>query len=119
MRGNTVAPDATRTPINDDSDNVIGRMTENLPAGRACTLDDIAATVAWLASDQAVYVHGATIAVDGGIIDSSGLNRQPSACIWLDGRANRPTSSHRFSFQWSYGIRSSGQEGCRCAPSIE
>jgi NAD(P)-dependent dehydrogenase (short-subunit alcohol dehydrogenase family) len=42
-------------------------MTENLPAGRAGTPDDIAAAVAWLASDQAAYVHGATIAVDGGI----------------------------------------------------
>ncbi|GAA2689542.1 SDR family oxidoreductase [Streptomyces lunalinharesii] len=67
VRVNTVAPGATRTPINDDSAGVIRRMTENLPAGRAGTPDDIAAAVAWLASDQAAYVHGATIAVDGGI----------------------------------------------------
>ncbi|KIZ16382.1 SDR family NAD(P)-dependent oxidoreductase [Streptomyces natalensis] len=67
VRVNTVAPGATRTPINDDSDDVIRRMTENLPAGRAGTPDDIAAAVAWLASDQAAYVYGATIAVDGGI----------------------------------------------------
>ncbi|MFK0294713.1 SDR family NAD(P)-dependent oxidoreductase [Streptomyces sp. NPDC090442] len=67
VRVNTVAPGATRTPINDGSADVIRRMTENLPAGRAGTPDDIAAAVAWLASDQAAYVHGATIAVDGGI----------------------------------------------------
>ena len=67
VRVNTVAPGATRTPINDDSKDIIRRMTENLPAGRAGTPDDIAAAVAWLASDQAAYVHGATIAVDGGI----------------------------------------------------
>lgn len=67
VRVNTVAPGATRTPINDGSEDVIRRMTENLPAGRAGTPADIAAAVAWLASDQAAYVHGATIAVDGGI----------------------------------------------------
>lgn len=67
VRVNTVAPGATRTPINDGSSDVIRQMTEHLPAGRAGTPDDIAAAVAWLASDQAAYVHGATIAVDGGI----------------------------------------------------
>ncbi|WP_189155762.1 SDR family NAD(P)-dependent oxidoreductase [Lentzea pudingi] len=67
VRVNIVAPGATRTPINDGSDDVIRRMTENLPAGRAGLPADIAAAIAWLASDQAAYVHGATIAVDGGI----------------------------------------------------
>lgn len=67
VRVNTVAPGATRTPINDDSRDIIRRITENLPAGRAGTPDDIADVVAWLASDQAAYVTGATIAVDGGI----------------------------------------------------
>ncbi|WP_420040355.1 SDR family NAD(P)-dependent oxidoreductase [Gordonia sp. MP11Mi] len=67
VRVNTVAPGATRTPINDDSDDVVRRITQNLPAGRPGTPDDIASAVAWLASDQAAYVHGATIAVDGGI----------------------------------------------------
>ncbi|WP_134768031.1 SDR family oxidoreductase [Nocardioides sp. 1609] len=67
IRVNTVSPGATRTPINDDSDAVVVQMTAGTPAGRPGTPDDVAAAVAWVVSDQAAYVHGATIAVDGGI----------------------------------------------------
>ncbi|WP_081655375.1 SDR family oxidoreductase [Amycolatopsis orientalis] len=35
VRVNTVAPGATRTPINDGSADVIRRITDDLPAGRA------------------------------------------------------------------------------------
>lgn len=64
---NTVSPGATRTPINGDASDVITQMTAGIPAGRPGTPDEIAAAVAWLLSDQAKYVHGAEIAVDGGI----------------------------------------------------
>jgi NAD(P)-dependent dehydrogenase (short-subunit alcohol dehydrogenase family) len=69
VRVNTVSPGATRTPINDsDSDSeVIAQMTAGTPAGRPGTPDEIAAAVTWLLSDQAGYVHGAEIPVDGGI----------------------------------------------------
>lgn len=67
VRVNTVSPGATRTPINDDSDAVVVQMTAGTPAGRPGTPDDVAAAVAWVVSDDAAYVHGATIAVDGGI----------------------------------------------------
>ena len=67
VRVNTVSPGATRTPINDGADDVIAQMTAGTPAGRPGTPDDIAAAVAWVVSDQAAYLHGATIAVDGGI----------------------------------------------------
>jgi 3-oxoacyl-[acyl-carrier protein] reductase len=42
-------------------------MTAGLPAGRRGTPEEIAAAVSWLLSDQAGYVHGAEILIDGGI----------------------------------------------------
>ena len=67
VRVNTVSPGATRTPVNADADEVVARMTAGTPAGRPGTPDEVAAAVAWVVSPQAAYVHGATIAVDGGI----------------------------------------------------
>ncbi len=67
VRVNTVSPGATRTPINEDSGDVITQMTANIPARRPGTPDEIAAAVVWLLSGQANYLHGAEIPVDGGI----------------------------------------------------
>ncbi|GAB3686148.1 SDR family NAD(P)-dependent oxidoreductase [Angustibacter aerolatus] len=67
VRVNAVSPGATRTPINDDASDVVVRMTAGTPAGRPGTPDEVAAAVAWLLSDDARYVHGAELAVDGGI----------------------------------------------------
>jgi 3-oxoacyl-[acyl-carrier protein] reductase len=67
VRVNTVSPGATRTPINTDDSDVITQMTAGTPAGRPGTPEEIADAVAWVLSDQARYVHGAEIAVDGGI----------------------------------------------------
>ena len=67
VRVNTVAPGATRTPINAGDDDVIARMTAGTPAGRPGTPDEVAAAITWLVSDEAGYVHGALIPVDGGI----------------------------------------------------
>ncbi len=67
VRVNTVSPGATRTPINASDGDVIAAMTAGIPAGRPGTPDEVAAAVVWLLSDQAAYVHGAELAVDGGI----------------------------------------------------
>ncbi len=67
VRVNTVSPGATRTPINAADDDVIARMTAGIPAGRPGTPREVAAAVAWLLSDHASYIHGAELAVDGGI----------------------------------------------------
>jgi NAD(P)-dependent dehydrogenase (short-subunit alcohol dehydrogenase family) len=67
IRVNTIAPGATRTPVNAGSDDVVTQMTAGTPAGRPGTPDEIAAAVAWVVSDEAAYVHGAVIPVDGGI----------------------------------------------------
>ncbi|MCI4066257.1 SDR family oxidoreductase [Micromonospora sp. R77] len=67
VRVNTVSPGATRTPINAADGDVIAQMTAGTPAGRPGTPEEIADAVAWLLSDHAGYLHGAEIAVDGGI----------------------------------------------------
>ncbi len=67
VRVNTVSPGATRTPVNDDADEVVARMTAGTPAGRPGTPEEVAAAVSWVVSDSAGYLHGAEIAIDGGI----------------------------------------------------
>lgn len=43
------------------------RYRESIPAGRFGRVDEIAATAAWLAGDEAGYISGAVIPVDGGL----------------------------------------------------
>ena len=65
-----VAPGAIATPINKDvlEDDVKRRAVEaEIPWGRFGQPEEIAAAVAWLASDEAQYVTGTTLFVDGGM----------------------------------------------------
>ena len=38
-----------------------------IPLGRYADVDEVAAVVRWLASDEAAYITGAVIPVDGGL----------------------------------------------------
>ena len=40
---------------------------KNIPAGRFATPGEVAGVVAWLAGDDAAYISGAVIPVDGGL----------------------------------------------------
>ncbi|WP_322409827.1 SDR family NAD(P)-dependent oxidoreductase [Microbacterium invictum] len=68
VRVNAVAPGATLTPGNADAVAILDAMTAGAPAGKPGRPVDIAFAVRYLASDEAAYVHGATIDVDGGIV---------------------------------------------------
>ncbi|MGL3198237.1 MULTISPECIES: SDR family NAD(P)-dependent oxidoreductase [Curtobacterium] len=63
----TVAPGATATPGNADSADVLAAMTQGTPAGVPVQPIDIARAVRWAVSDEAAFLHGGTIDVDGGI----------------------------------------------------
>jgi glucose 1-dehydrogenase len=62
----SVAPGATRTPINEDMAEDEESL-EQIPLGRWAEPVEIARAVAWLASEQAGYVVGTTLYVDGGM----------------------------------------------------
>ncbi len=67
VRVNTVAPGVTLTPGNAESETVLHAMAMATPAGSVITPADIAAAVAFIASDDAARIHGITLHVDGGI----------------------------------------------------
>jgi glucose 1-dehydrogenase len=70
IRVNGVGPGATITPINRawTDDPVKAEMvTSHIPLGRAGTADEMAGVCAFLASDDAAYITGQTIFVDGGL----------------------------------------------------
>ena len=68
---NNVAPGAIATPINTSllADRPkLDALIHNIPLGRLGTPDDVAGMVAFLASDEAAYITGATFVVDGGLM---------------------------------------------------
>lgn len=70
IRVNNVSPGAIKTPINEhewkDKEG-LKKMMAQIPYGRIGDPEDIAKTVRWLASDEADYITGTTIYVDGGM----------------------------------------------------
>ncbi|WP_067650412.1 SDR family NAD(P)-dependent oxidoreductase [Nocardia harenae] len=72
---NTVCPGPTDTPAlrkfannsGQDADKVLGGMTRAVPMKRLASPADVAAAVAFFASDEAGYVTGQTLSVSGGL----------------------------------------------------
>jgi glucose 1-dehydrogenase len=66
----SVAPGAIATPINEQvlaDPEARAAVEKEIPLGRWGQVKDIARAVAWAASEQADYVVGATLLVDGGM----------------------------------------------------
>lgn len=69
IRVNAVAPGFIATDmVRAMPEKVLQAMVARTPLGRAGTPEDVANTYAWLASDQASFIHGAIISVDGGVV---------------------------------------------------
>jgi NAD(P)-dependent dehydrogenase (short-subunit alcohol dehydrogenase family) len=69
IRVNAILPGYTRTPgvqALDDSSRSDAALLERIPLGRAASAADIAAPALFLASDEACYIAGASLVVDGG-----------------------------------------------------
>jgi len=65
---NAVAPGFIETDMTAVlADDVIARYQASIPAGRLGRTDEVAAAVSFLASEQAGYISGAVIPVDGGL----------------------------------------------------
>ncbi|PKZ66084.1 2-hydroxycyclohexanecarboxyl-CoA dehydrogenase [Gordonia terrae] len=75
VTANSVCPGPTDTPAlrkfadnsGQDADKVLGGMTKAVPMKRLATPADIAAAVAFFASDEAGYITGQTLSVSGGL----------------------------------------------------
>jgi meso-butanediol dehydrogenase/(S,S)-butanediol dehydrogenase/diacetyl reductase len=75
VRINAVAPSLTSTEATaelEKSEALMAAFAERLPLGRAATPDDIAGVIAFLASDDAAFINGVVLPVDGGLGASNG-----------------------------------------------
>jgi glucose 1-dehydrogenase len=70
IRVNSIAPGAIRTSINRDAwetADARDQLLKLIPYGRIGVPEDIGRAAAWLASDDADYMTGQTMFVDGGM----------------------------------------------------
>ena len=69
ITANCIAPGYVATDMtNKLGDEVRQSLNEKIPLGRIGQVEDIAYAVAFLASDEAEYITGQTLAVDGGMV---------------------------------------------------
>jgi glucose 1-dehydrogenase len=71
IRVNSIGPGAIRTPINHaawQTPEAYNQLLKLIPAKRIGEAEDVGKAAAWLASDDAEYVNGITLFVDGGML---------------------------------------------------
>ena len=61
---------------------MLGAFRDRLPIGRAARPEEVASVIAFLASDDAAFVNGVLLPVDGGL---SAPNGQPNFLTLLGG----------------------------------
>lgn len=69
IRCNSIHPGPVRTPMTESTysdPEMLARRLRDMPLGRLGTSEDIAYGVLYLASDEAAYVTGAELVIDGG-----------------------------------------------------
>ncbi|MEI8610672.1 dehydrogenase [Enterovibrio norvegicus] len=72
IRVNAIAPGVTWTPRWEQAQSEMGDELKNtvasqVPNGRFATVEEIANAIAWLSSEQANYIVGHTLVMDGGL----------------------------------------------------
>jgi 3-oxoacyl-[acyl-carrier protein] reductase len=68
ITANCVAPGFVKTPMTDVlSDEIKAALLTRIPLGRLSSPDDVAAAVVYLASEEAGYITGQTLHVNGGM----------------------------------------------------
>lgn len=72
VTANTVAPGRIKTPLSDvsgagSSQNLHEEFSKSVPLGRVGTSDELAAAISFLASNDASFITGAVLDVNGGI----------------------------------------------------
>ncbi len=75
IRVNAINPTVTRSDMVDgimSNDELMKAFMRHVPLGRIGEPEDIAAAAAFLASDDASFITGVNLAVDGGVSSSSG-----------------------------------------------
>jgi len=72
IRVNAVCPAAVRTPALDwyfkANPPIEQALIESNPSKRIGTVDEVAAAVVWLCSDEASFITGHALAIDGGVL---------------------------------------------------
>lgn len=69
LRVNAVCPAVIETPMAErafDTDEKRNLAIDFHPVGRFGTVDEVVSTICWLASDEASFITGSAVAVDGG-----------------------------------------------------
>jgi meso-butanediol dehydrogenase / (S,S)-butanediol dehydrogenase / diacetyl reductase len=81
VRFNLIAPGTIRTRVWDRQPESLQQLSQLYPLGRVGQPEDVASAVAFLASDDAGWITGAVLPVDGGILASGpfGAFRLPSS----------------------------------------
>jgi NAD(P)-dependent dehydrogenase (short-subunit alcohol dehydrogenase family) len=68
VRVNSVSPGFVPTGLTANAPNLVRSFSEATPVGRTCSPAEVAAAVVWLASDDASYITGHDLVVDGGFM---------------------------------------------------
>ena len=82
VRINAVNPSLTWTGMTEEMKSqteLVDKFKERIPMGRAGTPEDVAPVVLFLASDDARFVSGVNLAVDGGLSASNGQPPLPAS----------------------------------------
>ena len=75
IRVNAVCPSLTKTEMSEgirDNDRLMDAFLQRIPLGRVGEPEDVADVIAFLASEDARFVTGANLPVDGGVSASNG-----------------------------------------------